>query len=128
MRRVVPDASALALVVFGAPDAEDVSRQLDGAALFAPTLLRYELQNVARKECSRQPHRRREVLAALDRVLDSRAGIVWLDPDPADVVILAEMTGLTTYDASYLCLAGLLEADLVTRDRALAAATDPCAG
>jgi predicted nucleic acid-binding protein len=125
MRRVVPDASALALVVFGAPGAEDVARQLEGAALFAPTLLRYELQNVARKECARQPKRRRAVLEALRRILDPRAGIVWLDPDPTDVVILAEMTGLTTYDASYLCLAGVLEADLVTRDRALAAAIGP---
>ena len=125
MRRVVPDTSALALVVFGAPGAEDVSRQLDGAGLFAPTLLRYELQNVARKECRRQPERRREILEALQRVLDPRAGIVWMDPDPVDVVMLADMTGLSTYDASYLCLAGMLEADLVTRDRALAAAIDP---
>jgi predicted nucleic acid-binding protein len=125
MRRVVPDASALAHVVFGGLAAAEVSERLEGAALFAPTLLRYELQSVARKECRRDPTRARETLEALDRALDPRRGIIWMDPDPVDVLLISNATGLSTYDASYLCLAGFLEADLVTRDRALAAALDP---
>jgi predicted nucleic acid-binding protein len=50
-----------------------------------------------------------------------------MDPSPVDVVLIANATGLSTYDASYLWLAGYLEADLATRDRALAAAFDPFA-
>ena len=53
---------------------------------------------------------------------------MWLDPNPVDVVLVATATGLSTYDASYLCLAGMLEADLVTRDRKLSAALDPSSG
>jgi predicted nucleic acid-binding protein len=128
MRRIVPDESALALVIFGDPEGEAVSRELDGAALFAPTLLRYELQCVAAKECRRQPGRRAQVLESLESALAPQAGIVWLDPNPVDVVLVATATGLSTYDASYLCLAGTLEADLVTRDRKLSAALDPSSG
>jgi predicted nucleic acid-binding protein len=42
-------------------------------------------------------------------------------------VLLSNATGLSSYDASYLWLAGFLEADLVTRDRELAAAHDALA-
>ena len=51
-----------------------------------------------------------------------------MDPNPIDVVLIANATNLSTYDASYLWLAGYLEADLVTRDRALSVALDPLAG
>ena len=37
-----------------------------------------------------------------------------------DVAILASLTGLTAYDATYVWLAGWLEAELVTLDRRLA--------
>jgi predicted nucleic acid-binding protein len=126
--RIVVDASALGAVTFGEPDAERWSRRLDGAAVFAPRLLQYELQSVAHKKCRQQPRRAADILSALARSLDPRSGITWLDPDPADVVLVANATGLTPYDASYLCLAGQLDADLATADRALAAALDPYAG
>jgi predicted nucleic acid-binding protein len=127
MRRVVVDTSAFASVVFHEAGGAETSHRLEGAGVYAPTLMRYELQQVAAKKCRQRPANAREVLAALDRAVDPRAGIVWLDPDPLDVVMVANATGLSTYDASYLCLAGMLEADLVTRDRALSAAIDPCA-
>ena len=127
MKRVVADASALAAVIFGEATAVELSDQLHGAAVFAPTLLRYELQSVARKKCLKYPDRTRETLEALDRALDARAGITWMDPNPVDVVLIAKATGLSTYDASYLWLAGYLEADLVTRDGALSSALDPFA-
>ena len=37
--------------------------------------------------------------------------------------LLAKATGMTGYDASYLWLAGILGADLVTLDKKLAAAS-----
>jgi len=64
-------------------------------------------------------------VTALALALDPERGITWLDPDPADVVLVANATGLTACDASYLCLAGMLDADLVTADRTLAARLDP---
>jgi predicted nucleic acid-binding protein len=53
---------------------------------------------------------------------------LWIDPNPSDVVLIANATGLTTYDASYLCVAGMIDGDLMTADRTLGAALDPFAG
>ena len=127
MTRVVVDASALAAVTFGEPDGVAWSRRLDGTAVFAPRLLQYELQSVALEKCRQHPRKAAEVLTAPSRLLNPASGITWLDPDPADVVLVANATGLTAYDASYLCLAGLLDADLVTADVTLTAALDPFA-
>jgi predicted nucleic acid-binding protein len=128
MRRVVVDTSVLAAVTFGEPAAEVWSPRIEGAELYAPTLLRYEMANVAHKRCRAHPHLVREILEALDRALDPGFGITLMDPNPMDVVVLSNATGLSPYDASYLWLAGFLGADLVTRDRALAAAVDPFTG
>lgn len=128
MTRIVVDASVLAALAFGEPDGEAWSRRLEGAAVFAPTLLRYELQSVAQKKCRRHPAKAPGIVTALARSIDAASGITWLDPDPADVVLLANATGLTAYDATYLCLAGQLGAELATADRALAAALEPRAG
>ena len=47
-----------------------------------------------------------------------------MDVDHSAVLALAQRTGLTGYDASYLLLARTLEAELVTLDRQLAAAAE----
>lgn len=122
MTRLVVDASVLAALTFGEPDAEAWTRRLDGAAVFAPRLLQYELQSVAHKKCRQHPRQAAAILAALARTFDPSHGITWMDPDPSDVVLVANATGLTAYDASYLCLAGMLGADLATADRTLSAA------
>lgn len=127
MKRVVVDASVLAALVFGESGAREWSERLDGSAIFAPTLLQYELQSVARKKCRQHRERTHAILQALGLALEAGQAITWMDPNPIDVVLLANATGLTTYDATYLCLAGMLDADLVTQDRALAGATDPWA-
>jgi predicted nucleic acid-binding protein len=128
MRRVVVDASVMAAIAFGEPDGSRWCSQLEGAELYAPTLLRYELSSVARKKCRQNPDLIRQVLLGLDLALDPGRGITWVDPSPVDVVVLSNATGLSPYDASYLWLAGFLEADLVTRDQELAAAHDVLAG
>jgi predicted nucleic acid-binding protein len=125
MRRVVVDASVMAAIAFDEPEAARWSRALDGAALHAPTLLQYELASAARKKCRATPERARELVTALSLALDPRRGITWHDPNPMDVVLVANATGLSLYDASYLWLAGMLGADLVTADRELAQAHDP---
>jgi predicted nucleic acid-binding protein len=125
VRRIVVDASVMAAVTFGEPDGGEWARRIEGAAVFAPRLLQYELASVARRKCRRHPQWATEIVGALRMVLDPAQSITWLDPDPADVVLVATATCITTYDASYLCLAGLLDAELVTGDAALAAARDP---
>ena len=57
-------------------------------------------------------------------MLDEKSGLIWQDVDARDVVLLAQATGTTVYDASYLWLAGSLGADLVTLDDGLARAID----
>ena len=122
--RVVIDASALAAIVFDEPGSEQVARKLEGRTAFAPTLLKFELANVAWKKIRRQPHEAPEILQTLLKVLNPRRGITWMDVDHADAALVAIETGLSTYDASYLWLAGSLGADLVTLDARLASAAE----
>lgn len=123
MRPVVADASALAAIAFGEEESERILARLDGVTIHAPRLLRYELASVAVKKARRYPDHAARIFAALDAVLDRRRGIRWHDVQSTDVALLATATGLSAYDASYLWLAGSLEADLVTLDRRLAAAS-----
>ena len=124
MNSVVVDASALAALAFAEPSADMVASRLQGATVFAPTLLRFELANTAWKKIGRQPAEAARILTALEIALSPRWGISWRDVDPIDVVLIARATGLTGYDASYLWLAGFLGADLVTLDARLSRAGD----
>lgn len=123
MNRVVVDASALAAIAFDEPAADAVGRQLDGATVFAPTLLKFELANVAWKKARRHAADGTKILTALTTMLNPRWGISWQDVDATDVVLVAQATGLSVYDASYVWLAGALGADLITLDRRLANAS-----
>lgn len=127
MRRVVVDASAFAALVFHEPAADVVRDRLEGATVFAPSLLRFELANTAWKKIRRQPEDAAKIVAALAIALDDRSEVIWQEVDPADTVLLAQATGMTAYDASYLWLAASLGADLVTLDQQLAKAVDPYA-
>jgi predicted nucleic acid-binding protein len=53
MTRVVVDASAYAAIVFGEPEAAPVAQVLDGATVFAPPLLKFELASAALKKMRR---------------------------------------------------------------------------
>ncbi len=124
MRRVVVDTSVLASLAFDEPAAARWVAAIQGAVLYAPSLLRHEMMAVAVKKCRLDPERSAEILSALASALDQRRGINWIDPNPTDVALLAHATGLSAYDASYLWLAGFVGADLVTADRQLAEAFD----
>ncbi len=127
MTRIVVDASALAALVFQEPEGDAMRLRLDGAEVFAPELLRYELANTAWKKVKRQPADAAKILTALSLALDDKSGLIWQDVDARDVVLLAHATGTTAYDASYLWLAASLGADLVTLDDRLARAVDALA-
>lgn len=121
------DASAFAALVFREPAADVVRDRLEGATVFAPSLLRFELANTAWKKIRQQPEDAAKIIAALAIALDERSELIWQEVDPADTVLLAQATGMTAYDASYLWLAASLGADLVTLDQQLAKAVDPYA-
>ena len=122
MNRVVLDASALGAMVFGEPEGDRLFDRLRGATVHAPALLRFELMSIAWKKVRRQPDDALAILTALRIALDESTGIEWCDVNSTDVVLVAQATQLTVYDATYLWLAGSLGADLVTLDRRLAEA------
>jgi predicted nucleic acid-binding protein len=123
--RVVADASAMAALIFNEDGVESAAERLTGATVHAPQLLRSELANIALKKARRHPHLAPVIFARLSEALDGLKHIRWHDVPPVDVALLAHVTGLTAYDASYLWLAGWLEADLITLDHRLAAAIEP---
>ena len=113
----VVDASALAALLFGEPEAETVAGRLDGARLIAPSLLAIELANVCLTKCKRHPGQREALLAGFQ--LRGRLGVEEIVVEHARVLELALKSGLTAYDASYFWLARRLEAELVTLDKEL---------
>jgi predicted nucleic acid-binding protein len=116
----VVDASALGALLFGEPQAQAVAHELANAGLAAPALLAFEVANIAVKKIGRHPELRAAVLTAL--AMSERMAIETIAVDQEGVVRLATETGLTAYDASYLWLARILRAELITLDQALAAA------
>ena len=123
MNRVVADASALAALTFQEPGVDEVKLRLMGAQVFAPRLLQFEMANVAWKRIRREPEDALATMTLLQAALGEGSGIEWMDVNVTDVVLIAQATGLTAYDASYLWLAASLGADLVTLDKRLAAAS-----
>lgn len=113
----VVDASVVAAILFGEPEAEAAVQRTGDARLIAPTLLAFELANVCLTKCRRHPAQREKVLAAY--ALRERFGIEEVAVEVASALELAEATGLTVYDASYLWLARAHGVSLVTFDRAL---------
>jgi predicted nucleic acid-binding protein len=116
----VVDASALAAVLFGEPDAERVVEELRDCSLVAPLLLRSEIASVCRKKLRRHPARRADLLAGFGMM--AQMGIAEAAVDLSAVLALSERKRLTVYDDAYLWLAERLGVDLVTLDTRLAAA------
>jgi len=116
----VVDASALAALLFGEPDADVIASRLDNARLVAPALLAFELANVCLVKSRRDP-KQRAMLAAAFRLRDQFT-LQEAEVDHDGALDLAAATGLTAYDASYLWLARKLDAELVTLDSKLAKA------
>ncbi|MBN9563057.1 MAG: type II toxin-antitoxin system VapC family toxin [Alphaproteobacteria bacterium] len=118
----VVDASALAALLFGEPEADAVAQQLEDARLVAPGLMEFELANVCLVKTLRHPQQRSALMAAFR--LRDRLGVEQIAVDHDGAVELAAATGLTAYDASYLWLAREMRAELVTLDRQLARAAE----
>ncbi len=116
----IVDASAVAAVTFGEDEAEAVAADLRGFTLAAPTLLPFEVANV----CIKKIRRRRAEPSLLLTMYRSfgRLDIALTEVKLDEVILLAEKTRLSVYDASYLWLARQLGAELITLDKAVGAA------
>jgi predicted nucleic acid-binding protein len=112
--RVVVDGSAVAALLFGEPGGPGVADRLEGRALYAPTLLRYELASVCLKKGVAEPHQRERLRAALQ--LFRRLQIREVQVPSHALVEAATASGLTAYDAAYLWLSRELEGELVSLD------------
>lgn len=115
---LVVDCSALAGVLFQEPWMDQALQRLSGRQLLAPTLLPYELCNVALKKA-----RRGAAEAATEGMARwAELEIELLEPNMAQVHDLAQRYQLTAYDAAYLWLAAERRCPLATFDERLAAA------
>lgn len=117
----VVDASALAALLFGEPEAEAIAGRLEDSRLVAPGLLAFELANVCLIKTRRHPEQRQKLTAAFR--LRDRLGVEEIAVDHDAILEVAVTTGLTAYDAAYLWLARRLDAELVTLDRQLGRAS-----
>jgi predicted nucleic acid-binding protein len=117
----VVDASVIGAIVFNEPAAGDALALVSGQRLFAPTLLFYELTSIARTKAVRRPEERDRIARDLEAGL--AMDIRLIEPPHPRVLRIAMETGLSTYDASYLCLARLIPAALVSFDQRLLAAS-----
>ena len=116
----VVDASALGALLLGEPDGGAVAGRLRGAGLIASALLFFEVANVCLKKMRRHPDQRAALMAAFGLLDRMEVGVVAVDQ--GEVLGVAERSGLTAYDASYLWLARTMGAELVTLDSRLEAA------
>ncbi|OGI43880.1 MAG: hypothetical protein A2150_02575 [Candidatus Muproteobacteria bacterium RBG_16_64_11] len=118
----VIDASAMAALVFGEPEADEIAERIRGSSLHAPTLIEYELASVCLKKLRQYSKQRAALLAG--HALAKQMAVRKHSVDTQEIVLLAEKTKLTAYDAAYLWLAGSLGAELVTLDKRLARAVE----
>jgi predicted nucleic acid-binding protein len=116
----VVDASAVAALLFGEPEAAVVVERPRGYDLAAPTLLPFEIASVCLKKLKRHPEQEHALLAG--HRLFERMSIARHDVELAETVELARQSGLSAYDASYLWLSRHLSAELVTLHAKLAKA------
>ena len=114
----VVDASVLAAGYFREPRQREAERIIAGGELFAPTLVQYEMANIACKKIERFPQLRESTANYLQEFLNLNIDL--REVDCQRVVELATLTGLTAYDASYLFVARELGMPLLTFDGQLA--------
>jgi predicted nucleic acid-binding protein len=119
--RAVCDASALvALLLDGGPDGQWATQARSAADLAAPSLVGFEAANVIRR------HELAGLVSA-DQAAQAHADLLDLAIEHWPYELLAPRAwqlrqSLSIYDASYVALAELIDATLVTLDRRIAGA------
>ena len=113
----VIDASVMAAWCFREGRRREALEAMSGSELCAPTLLAYELANIAWKKAQGNPEGMDNLRQGLEEAL--ALPIRWLGVDHVAVWRIALDSNLSAYDASYLYLARILGAPLVTFDQRL---------
>lgn len=116
----VVDASAVVALLFNELTREEIVPRLRDATLRAPSLIGYEVANACSKKIRAAPAERQALLEAFSLLDALSISLETVNLDAA--IVLAERTKLTLYDASYLWLARVRGAELVTLDGRLARA------
>ena len=122
-RRVVCDASALvALLLDEGPDGSWATEALSGADLAAPALVAFETANIIRR------HELADLVSS-DQAAQAHADLLDLAVELWPYELLAGRAwelrrNLSSYDASYVALAELSGATLVTLDRRIGRVPD----
>jgi predicted nucleic acid-binding protein len=116
-RLKVVDASAICAVLFAEPEGDLVAERMGSHSLVAPPLVVYEVANTCWKKLRRHPGLRDQLLAAHARLPELRLRLQ--DVAMPKVLLLADQTGLTVYDAAYAWLSRSLRAELVSLDARL---------
>lgn len=112
------DASVVvALLLDAGPAGHWAAEAISGASLLAPSLIRFECANVIRR------HERAELITG-DVAAQAHADVLDLPIEewPYEVVaarVWGLRRNLSSYDASYVAVAELAEAELITLDRRL---------
>jgi len=117
---LVIDASVLAACVFEESQAERARLLMFNRQLHAPSVLTYELANVATRKAKSRP----EQASALSEMLleGLELGIELMTAPAQSIYPLAHRYQLSAYDAAYLWVAEQLQAPLATFDAQLARA------
>jgi predicted nucleic acid-binding protein len=116
----VIDASVVGAMAFQETRHAEAAALIQGSELYAPTLLPYELCNTACKKARLHPESKEDLIRGLR--FAPAIDFHWISPDQEEVMSIAFGKGISAYDASYLYVAHLLGAPLVTFDKRLAAA------
>lgn len=120
---LVCDASALvALLLDGGRDGQWVADALSGGRLSAPTLVMFECGNIIRR------HELAGLVSA-DQAAQAHADLLDLAIEQWPYEVLAPRawqlrSNLSIYDAAYVALAELTNAELITLDRRISRAPD----
>ncbi len=115
----VVDCSAIAAILFQEPESDALRAELRDRLLVAPSLLRFEVGNVALKRVRRGLLKLDLATKALRLFDEFEIELINCPLEP--VLELAVTNGLSFYDASYLWLKLALRTDLFTLDKRLAA-------
>lgn len=123
-RTLVLDSSAIvALLADGGPAGEWVAATAEDAFLAAPSLAVFEAANILRRQQLAGRLERVEASLAHDDLMSLPLQLWPYDAVAGRAWELRET--LTAYDASYVALAELLSADVITLDQRLARASGP---
>jgi predicted nucleic acid-binding protein len=114
---VVVDASAVAALLLNEPSASRIGKALEERSIVAPSLLAYEVANVAVRKIQLYPEQAEGIRKAM--VLLDQLVFDYVQISPHALVESAEASRLTSYDAAYLYLSRELGLPLLTMDKAL---------